>query len=42
MESTSRTRRNFLCSSIAGAAFVVPGVLLAEQASNRNAETQGR
>jgi len=34
MESTSRTRRNFLCS--AGAAFVVPGVLLAEQASNRN------
>jgi hemerythrin-like domain-containing protein len=36
MASTSRTRRNFLCSSIAGAAFVVPGVLLAQQASNRD------
>ena len=38
MENSSRTRRKFLCSSIAGAAFVVPGVLLAEQASKRDSD----
>jgi hemerythrin-like domain-containing protein len=38
MASSSRTRRNFLCSSIAGAAFVVPGVLLTGQASKRDDE----